>query len=189
MSVNWRLCVLAALAKNSNRQSNTGLTLIELLVVIIIVGVLASIALPNLLAQVDKARYSEAYVQMSAIKKDLIRRKLELGAFPTDMNRNQVPRGINYFPVNPNTGGPIRASNTSSPAFTSISIPFGSQYDYDSQLRGSSSQCAVRIVFFGKNRNRDTGANSSDYDSPGLYRALPTDDVILSLGVDDQPCS
>ncbi|MGL4884096.1 MAG: type IV pilin protein, partial [Waterburya sp.] len=39
---------------------NQGFTLIELLVVTIMVGVLAAISLPNLLAQIGKARETEA---------------------------------------------------------------------------------------------------------------------------------
>jgi type IV pilus assembly protein PilA len=41
-------------------QKNQGFTLIELLVVIIIIGVLAAIALPNMLGKVGRARETEA---------------------------------------------------------------------------------------------------------------------------------
>ncbi len=52
-----------------NKKGEKGFTLIELLVVVIIVGVLAAVALPNLLGQVGKARETEAKNAMGTINR------------------------------------------------------------------------------------------------------------------------
>lgn len=64
-----------------NKKGEKGFTLIELLVVVIIIGVLAAVALPNLLGQVGKARESEAKNIIGALNRAQQSRFVERGSF------------------------------------------------------------------------------------------------------------
>ena len=66
MNSTFKFKLIQALNK---KNANKGFTLIELLVVVIIIGVLAAIALPNLLGQVAKGRQAEARNNLGTVNR------------------------------------------------------------------------------------------------------------------------
>jgi len=87
MNTNFKIKLLQNL---SNRKANQGFTLIELLVVVIIIGVLAAIALPNLLGQVAKGRQAEAKDNLGAINRGQQAYVSEKGTFGTITNTDSA---------------------------------------------------------------------------------------------------
>lgn len=83
---------------NKKKQQDEGFTLIELLVVIIIIGVLAAIALPSLLGQVNKAKQSEAKNNVGALNRAQQAYLLEYSNFATGLT--QLGVGIKSQTVN-----------------------------------------------------------------------------------------
>ena len=76
-----------------NKKGDKGFTLIELLVVVIIIGVLAAVALPNLLAQVGKARETEGKNGVGTITRAQQTYHFEAQAFAngiTDANLSSI---------------------------------------------------------------------------------------------------
>jgi len=78
MNSTFKLKLIQALNK---KNGNKGFTLIELLVVVIIIGVLAAIALPNLLGQVAKGRQAEARNNLGTVNRAQQANRLENATF------------------------------------------------------------------------------------------------------------
>jgi prepilin-type N-terminal cleavage/methylation domain-containing protein len=94
MNSTFKFKLIQALNK---KNGNKGFTLIELLVVVIIIGVLAAIALPNLLNQVAKGRQAEARNNLGTINRAQQAHRLEtgtFGTFSTSTATNQLPVSI-----------------------------------------------------------------------------------------------
>ena len=70
----------------NKKNDQEGFTLIELLVVVIIIGVLAAVALPNLLGQVGKARETELKNAIGAVNRSQQSYHFERQTFSTDIN-------------------------------------------------------------------------------------------------------
>lgn len=76
-----------------------GFTLIELLVVVIIVGVLSAVSMPHLLAQVGKARETEASSQLGSVGRSQQAYHFETKKFAPDMNSlgNNISLSGGYY--------------------------------------------------------------------------------------------
>jgi type IV pilus assembly protein PilA len=81
------------------KQKNRGFTLIELLVVIIIIGILAAVSFPSLLAQVGKARETEATNNLGTIARSQSAYHIEHQTFADSLTKLATVGSFNskYF--------------------------------------------------------------------------------------------
>ncbi|RMD70981.1 MAG: prepilin-type N-terminal cleavage/methylation domain-containing protein, partial [Cyanobacteria bacterium J149] len=83
--------------RNKKNNGQEGFTLIELLVVVIIIGVLAAVALPNLLSQVGKARETEIKNATGTTLRSLQSYHFERQNFTTDLGNLGISFQTRYI--------------------------------------------------------------------------------------------
>lgn len=163
------------LSNQKANKSDLGLTLLELLISGIIVGILSILATPAYIATIDKFHYGEAKLQMGCIKRELEAFRMEKGYFPEDIRRNNAPTDRNKVPAGIDC---FLKSNTDL-------TPYNSTYDYENWSVGDA--CVIKIIFFGKDREKQSNDTRDLHQQPGFYndreRKDSSDDLILSLGL------
>jgi general secretion pathway protein G len=104
-------------------QKQKGFTLLELLIVVAIIGIIAGIAIPNLLVALQRARQRRTMVDMRNVAMAWEARSLDVssynaaGSLPgldrqisfTDLNTSLAPTYIKVLPLNDGWGHPFQA--------------------------------------------------------------------------------
>ncbi|MEM1367746.1 MAG: prepilin-type N-terminal cleavage/methylation domain-containing protein [Cyanobacteria bacterium P01_H01_bin.15] len=106
----------------SVKRINGGFTLLELLYTVIIIGILATIALPNLLGQIGKARQTEGETAIGTFFKAQQGFHLETGGFETNINSYNQLLSSNALGITVDFQHYTSGSVSSSPDETTIAL-------------------------------------------------------------------
>jgi general secretion pathway protein G len=104
------------------KRLSDGFTLIELLVVLAILGLLAAIAVPQVLKYLSRAKEDVVKVQVEALATSLDLFKLDIGRYPTDQE------GLNALVQKPTGDGQWNGPYVTKA--TSLIDPWGRPYVY-----------------------------------------------------------
>ena len=105
-------------SRQLRRASRDGFTLIEILLVVVIIGILAAVAVPNLAGRVGQAQASSAKQSIASIESAIDLYEMDNGRFP-DSLQNLVSKGSE-----PNWSGPYLKKAEQ------LNDPWGTQFQY-----------------------------------------------------------
>ena len=111
--------------KKINKMKQSGFTLIEIMVVVVIIGILASVVVPRIMDNPDKARVAKAKNDIRALESAMDLYRLDNFTYPsTDEGLEALITAPSSGPANWKQGGYIKKLNND---------PWGNDYLYDNE--------------------------------------------------------
>lgn len=126
-------------------------SLIELMIVIVILGLLASMVMPNLMGKADDAKRKLVCIQMKSVHEALKMFKLDNGVYPS------TEEGLKALMVNPDEELYINYAST--PYLEGNSLPkdsWGSPFIY------INKEGVIELISFGADRKEEGKDEGSD---------------------------
>jgi general secretion pathway protein G len=159
-----------------------GFTLIELLIVVAIIGILAAIAIPNLLGALQKAKQKRTMSDMRTVASAWESRA-------TDINRYNAAGTISALGICSSDISPAQLSGALVPTYIKL-LPLDDGWGNRWRLRsdhafGDTTPSAEYIIWSAGRNGNDAGTSGFDAtsSSPGGATTNFNDDIIFSAGV------